>query len=267
MDPATGNWDIWVVDVRTGEFTRVTRQPGVDSDPMWSPDASELVYVSRRADAQGIFRMALADGREQLLMKLGPVIGGVTDVRPTGWSGDGRFVLVQSATPETGYDILALPVAGGEPIPALVTPGREVNGRASSDGRWLAYQSDDSGENHIYIRPFLRPGRPTRVSSVPGAIPQWGGDGHELFWQGPAPEDRTMTVLYSAELTIAGDDVRASAPKRLFPRHVHVVSLIDSRRQWAAAPDGRHFVLRQAEGLPGPAVKVLLNWHGLLRGH
>jgi eukaryotic-like serine/threonine-protein kinase len=266
MNPATGNWDIWVVDVRTGESTRVTRQPGVDSDPMWSPDASELVYVSRRADVQGIFRMALADGREQLLMKLGPVIGGVTDVRPTGWSGDRRFVLVHSAAPETGYNILALPVAGGEPIPALVTPGREVNGRVSSDGRWLAYQSNDSGEDHIYIRPFLRPGRPTRVSSVPGAIPQWGRDGQELFWQGPAPEARTTTVLYSAELTIAGDNVRVGAPKRLFPLHVHFDSLIDNRRQWAAAPDGRHFVLRQATGLQGSAVKVILNWQGLLRG-
>jgi serine/threonine protein kinase len=264
-DPATGNWDIWVVDVRTGESTRVTRQPGVDSDPMWSPDASELVYVSRRADVQGVFRMALADGRGQLLMKLGPVTGAGTDVRPTGWSGDRRFVLIHSFTPEAGYNILALPVAGGEPIPALVTPGREVNGRVSSDGRWLAYQSDDSGEDHIYIRPFLRPGRPTRVSSEPGGFPQWRGDGRELFWQGPAPEDRTTTVLYSAELTIAGDDVRVGAPKRLFPLHVHFDSLIDNRRQWAAAPDGRHFVLRQATGLQGSAVKVILNWQGLLR--
>ena len=102
--------------------------------------------------------------------------------------------------------------------------------------------------------------------SVPGAIPQWRGDGRELFWQGPAPEDRTTTVLYSAELTIAGDNVRVSAPKRLFPPHVHFDSLIDNRRQWAAAPDGRHFVLRQATGLPGSAVKVILNWQSLLRG-
>jgi Tol biopolymer transport system component len=231
---------------------------------MWSPDASELAYVSRRADVQGIFRMVLADGRERLLMKLGPVTGGGTDVRPTGWSSDGRFVLVQSAAPETGQNILALPVAGGEPIPALVTSGREANGRVSPDGRWLAYQSDDSGDYHVYVRAFLRPGTPTRVSSEPGAFPQWRGDGRELFWQGPAPEDRTATVLYSAELTIAGDNVRIGAPKRLFPLHVHFESLIDNRRQWAAAPDGRHFVLRQATGLQGSAVKVILNWQGLL---
>ena len=73
MDPATGNWDIWVVDVRSGRATRVTRQPGIDSDPMWSPDGAELAYVSRRADVQGIFRMALADGQEQMLMKLRPI--------------------------------------------------------------------------------------------------------------------------------------------------------------------------------------------------
>jgi len=201
-----------------------------------------------------------------LLMRLEPVTGGFTDVRPTGWSGDGRFVIVQSADLETGHNILALPTSGSEPTSALATPGAEVNGRVSPNGRWLAYQSDDAGEWHVYVRPFLRSGAPTRVSGSSGANPQWRADGRELFWQAPAPEDRTRTVLYSAELAIAGDNIRVSAPKRLFPQHVHFDSLIDNRRQWAAAPDGSHFVLRQATGLPGPAVKVILNWQGLLRG-
>lgn len=76
-----------------------------------------------------------------------------------------------------------------------------------------------------------------------------------------------MTALYSAELIIAGDNVRASVPKRLFSAHVGVAALIDNRRQWAAAPDGGHFVLRQIDGVQGPAVKVILNWRGMLRSH
>ena len=265
MDPATGNWDIWIVNADSGEATRVTRQPGIDSDPMWSPDGAELAYVSRRTDVHGIFRMALADGREQLLMKLGPVIGGVTDVRPTGWSGDGRFVLVQSATVDTGRDMLAVPADGGEPIPALFTPSLEVNGRVSPDGRWIAYQSNDSGEHHIYVRPFLRPGAPTRVSVTPGALPQWRGDGRELFWEAPAPGDRAAKILYAADLTTDGTTIRGGTPRRVFPPEVRFMTLVDNRRQWAAAPDGRHFVLRQADGPPGPAVKVILNWPAVLR--
>jgi hypothetical protein len=265
MDPATGNWDIWIVNVGSGEATRVTRQPGVDSDPMWSPDGTELAYRSRRADVQGIFRLTLADGREQLLMTLGPVTGGVTDVRPTGWAGDGRFVLVQSASVETGFDMVAVPIAGGEPIPVLATPGSEVNGRVSPDGRWVAYQSNDSGEHHIYVRPFLRPGAPTRVSVTPGALPQWRGDGRELFWEAPDPEDRAAKILYAADLTIDVSSVRSGTPRRVFPPGVRFITLVDNRRQWAAAPDGRHFVLRQPAGPPGPAVKVILNWPALLQ--
>jgi Tol biopolymer transport system component len=265
MDPATGNWDIWIVNVESGEATRVTRQPGVDSDPMWSPDGAGLVYVSRRADGHGIFRMALADGGEQLLMKLSPVIGGLTDVRPTDWSHDGRFVLVQSFSVQTGRDMVAVPAGGGEPIPVLATPGFEVNGRISPDGRWIAYQSNDSGEHHIFVRPFLKPGAPTRVSVTPGALPQWRGDGRELFWEAPAPEDRAAKILYAADLTAVGTTLRGGAPRRVFPPGVRFLTLVDNRRQWAAAPDGRHFVLRQADGPLGPAVKVILNWPALLR--
>jgi Tol biopolymer transport system component len=265
MDLATGNWDIWIANIDSGEATRVTRQPGVDSDPIWSPDGAELAYVSRRADIHGIFRLMLADGREQLLTKLGPVIGGVTDVRPTGWSDDGRFVLVQSFSAQTGRDMVAVPAGGGEPIAVLATPGFEVNGRISPDGRWIAYQSNDSGEHHIYVRPFLRPGAATRVSVMPGALPQWRGDGRELFWEAPAPEDRAAKTLYAADVTLGDTSIRAGTPRRVFPPEVRFITLIDNRRQWAAAPDGRHFVLRQAEGPPGPAVKVILNWPALLK--
>ncbi len=266
MDPATDNWDIWVVDVRTGGPTRVTRQAGIDSDPMWSPDGSALAYVSRRADIQGIFRIALADGREQLLMKVGPLVGGGTDVRVTGWTPDGRFVLVQSAGEQTGQDIMAVPVTAGEPIPVVATPGLQANGEVSPDGCWIAYQSNDSGEHHIYVRAFPGTGAPVRVSAVPGAIPQWRGDGRELFWQAPHAQDSTATVLYSAELTLTGSSLRPGVPRLVFPAHVRFAALIDNRRHWAAAPDGQHFVLRQVDGIQGPAVKDFLNWQELLKG-
>jgi hypothetical protein len=71
--------------------------------------------------------------------------------------------------------------------------------------------------------------------------------------------------LYSAELTFAGNSVRASAPRRMFPPPVRFAALIDNRRHWAVAPDGERFLLRQVEGLPGPAVQVILNWPALLR--
>jgi dipeptidyl aminopeptidase/acylaminoacyl peptidase len=70
MDPATGNWDLWLVDLETGVPTRITRQPGIDADPVWSPDGTRLAYLSRRADVHGLYRLSLADGSEQLLLTI-----------------------------------------------------------------------------------------------------------------------------------------------------------------------------------------------------
>ena len=121
-------------------------------------------------------------------------------------------------------------------MPVVATPGAEVNGEVSPDGRWIAYQSNDSGEYHVYVRPFPGPGAPERVSAIPGAIPQWRGDGRELFWQAPHAQDSTATALVPAALTFTGRSVRAEAPRLVFPPHVRFAALIDNRRHWAASP-------------------------------
>ena len=241
--------------------TRLTRQPGIDSDPVWSPDGAELAYVSRRADVHGLYRLSLTDGREQLLLKIGVEIGGANDTRPTDWTPDGRFLVY-----EANYDIMALALTNpADPIPIMATPAIEKSGQVSPDGRWIAYQSDDSGGYQVYVKPFPGPGTAQRVSTTNASHPQWRGDGRELFWMGPTAGSFPLDTLFSADLTFDGTTVRSAGAKPLLPAHVRISPLVDSRSHFAVAPDGQRFLLRQAEGLPGPAVKMILNWPQLLR--
>jgi Tol biopolymer transport system component len=261
MDPSTGNWDIWTVDLQSGVPTRLTTQPGIDSEAIWSPDGSEIAYVSSRRDAAGIYRLSLKDGTERILLKASTESVTFEPLRTTDWTRDGRFIVYQR-----NGDIMALPVASsGEPLSVVATPGRERNGKVSRDGRWIAFQSQESNANYIYVQPFPGPGTRSRVSASIGFHPQWRQDGLELLWATPSPSNPSLETVYSADLTFVGNAVRATTPKPVFPPHVNFASLIDNRPHWTVAADGQRFLLRQADGLPGPAVKVILNWQALLR--
>jgi dipeptidyl aminopeptidase/acylaminoacyl peptidase len=262
MDPATGNWDLWLVDLETGVPTRITRQPGIDADPVWSPDGRRLAYLSRRADVHGLYRLSLADGSEQLLLKIDDQAAQVAnETRPTDWTPDGRFLIYES-----GYDILALSLTtSADPIRIAATPAVEKNGQVSPDGRWIAYQSADPVEYYVYVQPFPGPGAAVRVSTGTAAHPQWRSDGKELYWMGPSTGSFPMDRLFAANLTLDGRTVRSSGAKALLPAHVRLSALSDNRPHYAVAPDGQRFLLRQADGLPGPAVKMILNWPALLR--
>jgi hypothetical protein len=260
MDPATGNWDIWIVEVRSGVANRMTSHAALDTDPVWSPDGSAIVYVSRRADAPGIYRISLENQQEQLLLdsKAMPTIPN-RELRTTDWTRDGRFIVY-----EADGNVMALPTVGtGAALAVVATPAIEGRGRVSHDGRWIAFRSTEAGGSHVFVQPFPGPGARTRVSVNNAATPQWSGDGKELFWNTTHPHNAGANTLYSVNLTLDGDRVQASIPQMVFPPHVEMVPLIDNRPHFAVAADGRGFLVRRAESI-GPAVKVILNWPAML---
>jgi eukaryotic-like serine/threonine-protein kinase len=246
MDPVTGNWDIWTIDVDTGIPTRLTTDPAQDADAVWSPDGTEVVFVSNRNGEYGLYRKGLTgSGTEERILTAG------SEPRATDWTRDRAFVIY-----EVDGNVMALPMTGSDrtPRPVATSPFQEYGASTSPDGHWIAYAAEDTGEFQVYVQPFPDGGPKKRVSSVFGIHPRWRGDGRELFyWQPPLG-------LMAVELSYDPAGIRAQAPKPPLPPHVNILNLIDHRHHHAIGADGKRFLLRQAAGPPAPPITVIVNW-------
>ena len=188
LDPASGAGDLWLEDVASHITTRLTSHPGYDWIPIWSPDGHRVAFASNREATMDLYEKSI-DGSapERLLLK--------SDKRktPTDWSRDGEFLLFQQEDPASGWDLWALPMKGDrQPFPVLHSEFNERDGAFSPDGQWLAYTSDETGGNQVYVRPFTgrqdnsgdrqRSSAMRRVSVDGGNQPRWRSDGKELFY-------------------------------------------------------------------------------------
>jgi Tol biopolymer transport system component len=151
-------------------------------------------------------------GKEELLLESGglPESGRL----PCDWSKDGRFLIYSQLDPKTGYDLWTLPMFGDrKPVLLLRTESNERCGSLSSDGKWIAYASDESGRNEIYVQAFSEKGtvsgRKWQVSYNGGAWPKWRRDGKELLY---LAADRTIVAV----AVKSGATFQPGAPQPLF---------------------------------------------------
>jgi len=178
--PGQGN--IWEWDLTRSAMSRVTLDSVFqDSFPIWTPDGRRIIFGSRRTDAQSanIFWQA-ADG-----------IGGAERLTqsaryqsPTAITPDGMRVIFTEVGDKTEDDVMELPLNGTRSVrPLIQTAFSERNGTVSPDGRWIAYEAEDSGQPQIYVRPYpnVNAGR-WQVSSEIGTRPLWSRDGRDLFY-------------------------------------------------------------------------------------
>jgi Tol biopolymer transport system component len=245
-DPVTGNWDIWTIELDTGIPTRLTTDSAHDSDAVWSPDGTEVVFVSDRNGEYGLYRKSLTgSGTEERILTAG------SEPRATDWTRDRAFVIY-----EVDGNVMALPMTGSgrTPRPIATSAFPEYGASTSPDGRWIAYAAGDTGEYQVYVEAFPDGGLKKRVSSVFGIHPRWRGDGRELFyWQPPLG-------LMAVELSYDAAGVNAHAPRPALPPHVNILNLIDHRHHHAVSADGKRFLLRQPAGPPAPPINVIVNW-------
>jgi eukaryotic-like serine/threonine-protein kinase len=116
-------------------------------------------------------------GQDELLLQSDAPIS------PGSWSADGKFLLYHRYDPKSDVDVWVLPLEGDrKPFPFLQTPFRENEGRFSPDGRWIAYRSNESGRPEVYVQTFPAGGGKWQVSTSGGLLPQWRGDGREVFY-------------------------------------------------------------------------------------
>jgi Tol biopolymer transport system component len=181
-----GNTDLWLLDgARTSRFTF---DAAADLFPLWSPDGTRIAFASTRTGTLDLYvKAASGAGVEEVL------VASSQAKIPSDWSADGRFLLHFSVDPQTNADLWVLPLEGDRtPWVLLKTPFSERHGTFSPDGRWVAYQSNESGRNEIYIRPFAGPaasgasasqvGGQWQVSTAGGTFPRWRRDVRELYY-------------------------------------------------------------------------------------
>jgi Tol biopolymer transport system component/predicted Ser/Thr protein kinase len=251
-----GASDLWRLEVKRGVSGRLTSNSGFNIYPVWSPDGRAIVFGG---PTRNLFRKESngAGSEERLTQSPNSQIA-------TDWSLDGRFVLYREISPETGADLWVLPVTpegkpapGAQPRPYLRTPFNERLGRFSPEAppRWVAYQSDETGRDEVYIAAFPEPRGEVRISTDGGQYPQWGAGGRELFYV--SLDNKLMAV----SLKLGADSVEPSAPRELFP-----MPAVDTGwSPYDATADGQRFLVRATPSQAGQPLTVIVNWPALLK--
>ena len=248
LDVEGPNRSLWLYDFARSTLTRLVF--GYDNrDPTWRPDGASIVFSSNRSGGS-LFRIA-ADGSDQAE----PLTESEHLQMPSSWSPDGKAVAFDEVRPNTGDDIWILFMDGDRKAELFL--GTNFNERRpmfSPDGRWIAYESDESGRYEIYLRPFPGPGARRQVSSGGGTQAVWNASGRELFYRSG---DEVMVVDVRMEIEFA-----LGNPRPLFERPQPFPDTPYWGRDYDAAPDGQRFIMiENAEPDPPPTQLILVqNW-------
>ena len=224
--------DIYIYDTDRDTSSRLTFT-GYNSVPVWAPDGRHIIQQTT-----GGFSWARSDGAVAPQL----VVEGPNPVIPWSISPDGRRLAYFENSPETGFDIWTLPLdvtdpdhpKPGAPAPSLRTPADETVPRFSPDGRWIAYRSNESGSNEIYVRPFpADSGGKWQISSGGGLFAFWSSNGRELFYE--TADNRIMVVDYAVDGgSFVPGKPRVWSDKQLFYTGTSNLDL---------APDGKRFAV------------------------
>ncbi len=266
MDITNGNkTDIWVYEWERDTLTRLTFAGDSNDRPVWTPDGQRIVYSSSEKGDVGNLWWIRADGGgdAQRLAE-----SKYTQI-PHSWTPDGKVLALIQIDPVTQQDILTMPVEGsektgwkpGQPKPFVSTSAVEVYPAFSPDGRWIAYQSNESGTFEVYVRPFPGLGGKWQISTGGGALPEWSRNGKELFYR--TNDSKIMVVSY----TTSGDSFHADKPRLWSPGQF---TARGSSLNYALHPDGKRFaVLKAGNGETGPPpiknVSFIFNFFDELR--
>ena len=203
---------IHVFDIARGTLSKVTFDGAVNGAPAWSHDGRRVGFFSDRAGRSlNIVTTRSDGGGEAETITSNPYIN-----VPTSFSRDGTLMAAMEQGREAGgsfgMDIMIWSLKDKKATPFLATRATEMFGRFSPDGRWLAYQSDESGKPEVYVRPFPGPGGKWMVSSGGGGNPTWTKGGREIVYAGGGASDE----FYAVDITVTGDTIAAGTPVKLF---------------------------------------------------
>jgi serine/threonine-protein kinase len=221
--------EIWIANLTAGTFERLTRG-GFNDRPEWAPDGGRLLYSSSRAVANPLWwQPADGSGAPELVYQAPDAI------REGVFTPDGRSIVFRTDTRDSARDLYRLPLDGErKPVPILVNGNDDKHPRVSPDGELLAYTSNESDREEVYVRPLGGSAARVRVSLGGGAEPLWSRDGRRLFYRAGFAL-MAATVSRTPALGVVARDTLFEGHYASDPWHAN----------YDVTPDGRHFVMLQ----------------------
>ena len=250
-----GKADIWVYDLKRGTASRLTFNPAYDVNPIWSPDGSRVLFSSDRNGPWDIYQKA-ADGLEstQPVFQSAGQDKALNDVAP-----DGRYAIYDTANSDAIRQLWALPLFGNrKPFPFVQVSFGAGSAQFSPNGRYVAYESNETGRDEIYVQTFPQHTGRWEISISGGAEPMWRRDGKELFYI--TSDEKLMAV----DVDTRSAAFQAGIPRELF--QTQLVPLSYWRNIYVPSLDGQRFLMITPAGQTKPdPITVVVNWPTLLR--
>ena len=252
------NPDIYVFDFVGNRNIRLTSSTFADRQPVWSPDGQRILFSSNRNPGGFFMKSANGAGDEEPLLKFDQ--GGGS---PKDWSSDGRFVIYSHNDPKTKRDLWVLNMEGEHKTTKfLQTEFNEGDAKFSPEAqagpRYIAYVSDESGKDEVYVTTFPDPkAGKWPISSGGGYQPRWRRDGKELLYFTGEGKLMSVDVTLSPSFT-------AGAPKVLFQVPIFGGGATLNQHRWDLTPDGQRFLINTSSSDMSSPIAVVINWQAAL---
>ncbi len=255
---STPNEDIWIWDIVRKTLTKLTFEKTREMTPVWSPDGKRIAYWADTAGSSpnGVYWKA-ADGTGEAEKLVSPPH---LQLHPFSWSSDGKALLMQEVVTWTNLDLCLLSMESEHTLkPLSQTEHAEAGPKISRDGRWIAYSSNETTKDEVYVRPFpdVNSGK-WQVSTSGGGAPLWSPDGRMLFYL--SDDNSVMAVAVETKPTLS-----FGAPRILF-RSTNLGRGMYNGTPWDIHPDGKRFLMIKPPGAAtstdrGPRqINIVLNW-------
>jgi serine/threonine-protein kinase len=253
--------DIWVKDLTTSKMWRVTFDGADDYHPTWTPDGRRIAFTSTRDGAPNIYWQRADGAGEAERLTRSPHLQTAAS-----WHPSGRSLAIQEESPRTGSDVMILSldapaIASGARVPTTVFaagPFNEAQPAFSPDGRWVAYQSNETGHAEVFVRSVHAPGGKWQVSSDGGRDATWSRTKPELVYLGTT-QDRIMV----APFTVTADSFQAEGARPW--SNALVDRPVRRGRKFDLHPDGERVVIVPAERQKADHITIVFNFFDALQ--